>query len=127
VSGIFSLYKELLMNYIRDLLAKRIGGPSFGTEGDVYTFERIKRAKREASEKNKHIKLIDVGVGEPDEPADSSIVTVLSAGAGKPENRFYADNGIDELKVAASGYLEKVYNVRGIDPGTGIIHGIGSK
>jgi LL-diaminopimelate aminotransferase len=111
---------------IRGLFANRIGGRDFGT-GEIYKFERIKRAKREAIAKNPDVKLIDLGVGEPDESADESIVEVLAREAGKPENRFYADNGISEYKAAAALYLERVYGVRGIDPETEIIHGIGSK
>jgi LL-diaminopimelate aminotransferase len=44
-----------------------------------------------------------------------------------PENRFYADNGIPEFRVAAAHYMEKVYGVHGIDPETELVHAIGSK
>jgi LL-diaminopimelate aminotransferase len=71
--------------------------------------------------------LIDMGVGEPDWPADGLIVNSLAEEAGKPENRWYADNGIPEFQLAAAKYLEKVYGISGLNPGEHIIHGIGSK
>ena len=45
----------------------------------------------------------------------------------KSENRGYADNGIDELKMAAVKYMEDVFDVSGLDPETQAIHSIGSK
>ncbi|MCU0462918.1 MAG: aminotransferase class I/II-fold pyridoxal phosphate-dependent enzyme, partial [Bacteroidales bacterium] len=51
----------------------------------------------------------------------------LSEEAGKPENRWYADNGIPEFQEAASKYLERVYGLSGINPSENIVHGIGSK
>ncbi|MBW2038523.1 MAG: LL-diaminopimelate aminotransferase [Deltaproteobacteria bacterium] len=115
------------MDFFRDKIANRLGGKDFGSGTEVYKFERIKRAKKEAKEKNPDIPLIDMGVGEPDKPADIGIVKVLSQEAGKPENRLYADNGIPEFQEAAASYLEKVYNVRGLNPYENILHSIGSK
>jgi LL-diaminopimelate aminotransferase len=68
-----------------------------------------------------------MGVGEPDWPADELVVKALSEEAGKPENRWYADNGIPEFREAAAKYLEKVYGLSGINPSEHIVHGIGSK
>ena len=68
-----------------------------------------------------------MGVGEPDWPADELVVRTLSEEAGKPENRWYADNGIPEFQEAAARYLEKVYGLSGIIPSENIVHGIGSK
>jgi LL-diaminopimelate aminotransferase len=68
-----------------------------------------------------------MGVGEPDWPADDLVVKALSDEAGKPENRWYADNGIPEFQEAAAHYLEKVYGLSGLIPSENIIHGIGSK
>jgi len=66
-------------------------------------------------------------VGEPDEMAFPGVVKTLQKEAEKPENRGYADNGMQEFKDAAARYLEQVYGVRGIDPQTEVLHGIGSK
>jgi LL-diaminopimelate aminotransferase len=73
------------------------------------------------------MELIDFGVGEPDEMAFPGVVRTLQNEAGKPENRGYADNGIQEFKDAAARYLQKVYGVSGINSETEVLHGIGSK
>lgn len=109
------------------VVADRLGGTQFGKSTKIYKFEKIKRAKAEAISENPHIPIIDMGVGEPDHPADHHIVNVLSIEAAKPENRSYADNGIPELQDIAARYLEKVFQVEGLDPATQILHGIGSK
>lgn len=107
--------------------AERIGGKNFGKETKLYKFAAIKQAKAEARAIHPDLPLIDLGVGEPDQPADPAIVEILASEAGKPENRFYADNGIPEFQEAAARYLERVFQVKGLDPYRQIIHGIGSK
>jgi LL-diaminopimelate aminotransferase len=114
-------------NPIQQLFAERIGGARFGLTNEVYKFEKIKRLKREAIRANPHMELIDLGVGEPDSMADESVIRVLEQEAMKPENRFYADNGIDEFKHAAAAYMERIFGVGGLDPETEINHVIGSK
>ena len=112
---------------IQKLFSERIGGKRFGLEEKIYKFEKIKRAKREAKERHPDMELLDFGVGEPDEVAPQMVIEALKVECGKPENRGYADNGIEELKVAAAEYMERVYGVAGIDPHTEVIHSIGSK
>jgi len=112
---------------IQSLFADRIGGAMFGKEQKIYKFEKIKRAKRAALAANPGAELIDFGVGEPDEPAFPGVVSVLRLEAEKPENRGYADNGIPEFKAAAARYMQKVFDVPGINPETEVLHGIGSK
>lgn len=114
------------MNF-QDLIAERLGGQQFGLSNKIYKFEKIKRAKEEAKRTHPDIPLIDMGVGEPDRPADKSLVDVLAAEAGKAENRWYADNGIPEFQQAAAEYLQRVFGLSDIDPRTQIVHGIGSK
>lgn len=113
--------------FIQSLFAERIGGRMFGREQKIYKFEKIKRAKRSALAAYPGSELIDFGVGEPDEMAFPGVVRTLQKEAEKPENRGYADNGIQEFKDAAARYLQKVYGVAGIDPETEVLHGIGSK
>ena len=115
------------MDFFEDLIAERLGGKLFGKSTEIYKFEKIKRAKAEATSKYPDIQIIDMGVGEPDIPADSGVVNKLAEEAGKPENRWYSDNGILEFQEAAAKYLEKVYQLSNIDPQKNIIHGIGSK
>ena len=116
-----------MANFFDDKISERLGGASFGKSTAIYKFEIIKRAKAAAKKAHPGLDLIDMGVGEPDWPADDLVVNVLSEEAGKPENRWYADNGIPEFQEAAAGYLEKVYGLSGLIPAEHIIHGIGSK
>ncbi|HOX75933.1 MAG TPA: LL-diaminopimelate aminotransferase [Bacteroidales bacterium] len=116
-----------MTDFFEDKISERLGGKSFGKSTAIYKFELIKRAKAAAKLAHPDIKLIDMGVGEPDWPADSLVVKALSEEAGKPENRWYADNGIPEFQEAAARYLEKVYGLKGIVPSENIVHGIGSK
>lgn len=114
-------------DYIQALYAERIGGEMFGRDTKVYKFEKIKRAKAEARRKDPELELLDFGVGEPDEMAFPLVVEALKHECAKPENRGYADNGIQELKAAASDYLYEVFGVPGIDPESEVIHSVGSK
>lgn len=115
------------MDFIDSKVSDRLGGSSFfNSSAKLYKFEKIKKVTRETQLQNPDIKLIDMGVGEPDKMADLSIVDILSKEAGKPENRFYSDNGIIEFQEAACRYLKNIYNLNNIFP-ENIIHGIGSK
>ncbi|MFA7661679.1 MAG: aminotransferase class I/II-fold pyridoxal phosphate-dependent enzyme, partial [Anaerovoracaceae bacterium] len=112
---------------IQSMFAERIGGDSFGKDTTIYKFAMIKKAKDEAHRKNPQRKMIDMGVGEPDTAASEEIVEVLRREAGKPENRFYSDNGIPEFNEAACTYMKNVFGVSGLDPDKHVLHGIGSK
>jgi len=114
-------------SYIQNLFAERVGGNKFGKETKIYKFEKIKRAKAAARNAHPNVELLDFGVGEPDEMAFPMVVEALKIECAKPENRGYADNGIQELKEAAAKYMEKVYGVKGIDPVREVLHSIGSK
>lgn len=112
---------------LRELFADRIGGARFGLTGEVYKFEKIKRAKAEALRARPHVPLLDFGVGEPDQMAPVPIREALKRAVDDPANRGYADNGIREFNLAAARYLEVFFGVRGVDPDREINHSIGSK
>jgi LL-diaminopimelate aminotransferase len=114
------------MNNLENLIANRLGGSNFGKEEKIYKFEKIKRTKNQALKENPHIKLIDLGVGEPDDRANDNIIELLYNEAKKKENRFYADNGIQEFKKTAAKYMEKRFNTF-LDPHNEINHAIGAK
>ena len=115
------------MKFLDNLVANSLGGSSFFTAPKkIYKFEKIKQLTNEVTSKNPNIKLIDMGVGEPDKGADTLICDVLNNECRKSENRYYADNGIEEFQEAACRYLNNVYNVNNITP-SNIMHGIGSK
>ncbi len=114
-------------NFIQQLFAERIGGSNFGNDTVLYKFEKIKRAKREACKNNPNVRLIDLGVGEPDWMAEDDVVEVLYNQAKLRENRGYTDNGIQEFKDAAAQYMENIYQVHGLNSVNEVNHGIGSK
>jgi LL-diaminopimelate aminotransferase len=113
--------------FIQSQFAARIGGERFGKDTAIYKFEKIKRAKRAADQEHPDVALIDMGVGEPDDMAYPEVVQRLQHEASRPENRGYADNGCLSFRRAAAHYLEEVFGVEGIDPGTEVLHSIGSK
>lgn len=115
------------MSFYADKISERLGGKMFSKKTEIYKFAKIKKAKEDAIKMHPHLSLIDLGIGEPDKPADIGVVNTLSLEAGKPENRLYADNGIPEFQEAAVEYLEKIYGLKNINPSTDIIHGMGSK
>ncbi len=116
-----------MSNYFDDKISERLGGSNFGKSTVIYKFELIKRAKAAAKKEHPELSLIDMGVGEPDLPADTLVVNALAGEAGKPTNRWYSDNGIPEFQEAAAEYLEKVYGLSGLVASENIVHGIGSK
>lgn len=114
-------------SFLQQLIAQRLGGGDFGKAAELYKFAKIKSLKAQAQRQNPGVKLIDMGVGEPDKPADKEIVDVLAREAERPENRFYADNGIAEFQQAAAAFLGSVYGVKLDDPLKNVLHTIGSK
>jgi len=70
------------MTFFDNKISDRLGGKNFGKTTEIYKFELIKRAKAEAIKNNPDTPLIDMGVGEPDWPADKKVVEVLMKEAG---------------------------------------------
>lgn len=112
---------------IQKLFAERIGGAGFGLGGQIYKFEKIKRAKAAARREHPGVELLDFGVGEPDQIAPTPIRRAMKKAIDDPANRGYSDNGIREFKVAAAKYMHDFFGVSGLDPDTEINHSIGSK
>ena len=96
-------------HFLQNNIAERIGGNMFGKDSTIYKFEKIKRAKKAATEANPNIPLIDMGVGEPDEMAYHAVVDKLTEEAAKWGNRQYTDNGISGFKVAVAKYMKDVF------------------
>jgi LL-diaminopimelate aminotransferase len=113
-------------SYIQTLFADRIGGRNYGKGTELYKFEKIRRARDAAVKANPGIKLIDMGVGEPDGMAYPGVVQTLSEEAGMLDNRGYADNGPPEFKQAVARYMSRVFGVD-LDPETEINHAVGAK
>jgi LL-diaminopimelate aminotransferase len=116
----------MLMDNLRKFFSERIGGKNFGDSKQIYKFEKIKRAKREALAKFPDRVLIDMGVGEPDDMAANSSIEALIYESKKYKNHGYSDNGYQEFKDAAASHMESQFNIV-LDPQTEIFHSISSK
>jgi len=112
--------------WFQSLFAERIGGANYGKGSEIYKFEKIKRAKRAALAAHLERRLLDFGIGENDDMADPMVREALKREVDKLENRGYADNGIQEFKDAAAGFMKKAFGVT-LDPVTEVNHAIGSK
>ncbi len=112
--------------YFQQLFADRIGGANYGKGTEIYKFEKIKRAKRQALANHPERELLDFGIGENDSMAPESVRQVMAAEINKQENRGYADNGVAEFKEAAAGFMQREFGVE-LDPATEVNHTIGSK
>lgn len=112
--------------YFQQRFADRIGGSNYGKSNEIYKFEKIKRAKRQALADFPERSLLDFGIGENDSMADSRVREALQVEANRPENRGYADNGIAEYKEAAARWMDREFGVK-LNPVTEINHCIGSK
>ncbi len=118
-------------NYLQKNFAERIGGKDFGVEGESLNskknkFVKITEAKNQAIKANPDIEMLDFGVGEADEMADSIIRDELKKQVDVFENRGYADNGIFLFKEAAARFMEREFNVR-LNPSIQVNHCIGAK
>lgn len=112
--------------FFQSKFAERIGGKTYGKTTDIYKFEKIKRAKRQALKDFPDRLLLDFGIGENDRMAHQTVRDALKVQADRIENRGYADNGIIEYKEAAARFMKREFNVD-LDPVTEINHCIGSK
>ncbi len=112
--------------YFQELFAQRIGGSQYGKKTAIYKFEKIKRAKRQALAEHPDRELLDFGIGENDEMAPEVVRQVMAQEIHRPENRGYADNGIQEFKDAVARFMKRTYGVE-LDPASEINHCIGSK
>ena len=112
--------------YFQSLFAERIGGAQYGKSTEIYKFEKIKRAKRQAIKDFPNRPLLDFGIGENDAMADENVRRVMAQQINLLENRGYADNGCIEFKEAAARFMKRTFNVE-LDPITEINHAIGSK
>ena len=112
--------------YFQQLFAERIGGANYGKGTEIYKFEKIKRAKRQALADNPDRTLIDFGIGENDAMAPQSVRQAMTHEINQPENRGYADNGIAEFKQAVARFMKRMFGVE-LDAVKEINHCIGSK
>jgi len=90
-----------------------------------YLFLEIDKAKRKARQEGRDI--IDLGVGDPDEPTPQFIIDALYRAAQDPASHRYAlDQGMPDFRQAIANWYRKRFNV-GLSPDREILPLIGSK
>ncbi|MDD5731089.1 MAG: aminotransferase class I/II-fold pyridoxal phosphate-dependent enzyme, partial [Candidatus Omnitrophica bacterium] len=90
-----------------------------------YLFLEIDKLKRKARQEGRDI--IDLGVGDPDQPTPRFIIEALYKASLDPLNHRYAlDQGMPRLRLAIAQWYKKRFNVT-LDPDKEILPLIGSK
>jgi len=90
-----------------------------------YLFAEIDRIKKEAVAKGRDI--IDLGVGDPDQPTPMHIIEQLFKAAQDPSNHGYAmDMGLLKLRETIAGWYSRRFDVT-LDPDTEVLPLLGSK
>jgi alanine-synthesizing transaminase len=90
-----------------------------------YVFEEVNRAKARA--RNAGADIIDLGMGNPDQPAPSHVIEKLKETLGKPHTDGYSSSrGIPGLRRAQAAYYERRFGVK-LSPETQIVATLGSK
>ncbi|MFA5357141.1 MAG: LL-diaminopimelate aminotransferase [Candidatus Omnitrophota bacterium] len=90
-----------------------------------YLFVEIDKAKRKARAEGRDI--IDLGIGDPDQPTPGYIIEKLYEAVKDPANHRYAlDQGMPALRKAIAGWYGERFGVK-LDPETEILPLIGSK
>ncbi|MCK4850573.1 MAG: LL-diaminopimelate aminotransferase, partial [Phycisphaerae bacterium] len=90
-----------------------------------YLFIEIDRKKRQAIAEGRDI--INLGVGDPDQPTPSFIVEAMREATGDPANHRYPfDEGVPDFRQEAAKFLGARFSLD-IDPDNELITTIGSK
>ena len=90
-----------------------------------YLFAEIDRLKREVASRG--VKLVSLGIGDPDTPTPPHVVARLREAAGNPANHRYPDyEGLPAFREAAAAWMQRGYGVK-LDPATEVVSLIGTK
>ena len=90
-----------------------------------YLFVEIDKKKKKAREEGRDI--IDLGIGDPDQPTPKFLTDVLHKASQNPNNQKYPlGRGLPELRVEIAKWYKKRFNVE-LDPDKEILPLIGSK
>lgn len=111
---------------VQKLFSDRIGGEQFGKVKQTFKFTLINNAKMDFIAAHPDVKVIDMGVGEPEEITDPGVIETLFTEAQRKENRIYPCNGIVEFQEAAARYLKRDFNIS-LDAKTEVMHCVGTK
>ena len=90
-----------------------------------YLFVEIDKAKRKARQEGRDI--IDLGIGDPDQPTPAYIIERLHQASLDPKTHRYAlDQGMPELRREIAAWYSNRFNV-GLNPESEVLPLIGSK
>ena len=90
-----------------------------------YVFKAVDELKMQARHRGEDI--IDLGMGNPDQPTPQPIIDKLVEAAQKPHNhRYSVSRGIYKLRLAITKWYERRYGVR-LDPETEAVATMGAK
>lgn len=90
-----------------------------------YLFKEIDRLKAEVASKG--IDVINLGVGDPDQPTPGFIIEALQKAAANPEHHQYPSySGMGSFRKSAAAWCKRRFNID-IDPQTEVVTLIGSK
>jgi alanine-synthesizing transaminase len=90
-----------------------------------YLFGRINALKSDLRRRN--VDIIDLGMGNPNDPTPQNIVDKLNEAAGEKRNqRYSASAGVYNLRRELSRFYDRQWGV-GLDPETEVIATVGSK
>lgn len=90
-----------------------------------YLFAEIDRLKGEALRRG--VDIIDLGVGDPDQPTPPHIVKKLQEACANPAyHRYPSYQGMTSMREAVAGWYERRFGVS-LDPATEVVSLIGSK
>ncbi|MBU1090579.1 MAG: LL-diaminopimelate aminotransferase [Candidatus Omnitrophica bacterium] len=91
----------------------------------AYLFLEIDKAKRKAKQEGRDI--IDLGIGDPDQPTPRDVIDALYQAAQEPANHRYAlDQGMPVLRQEIAGWYKNRFSID-LDPEREILPLIGSK
>lgn len=91
-----------------------------------YLFAEI--ARKRHSLVSQGVDIINLAVGDPDQPTPSHIVKVMHGAIDDPSTHNYPPyQGTSEFRQAVAQWMERRFGVTGLNPNTEIISSIGSK
>ncbi len=91
-----------------------------------YLFADIDRKKAELRRQGKD--LIDLGIGDPDQPTPGHIVAAMQSAAAEAKyHRYPSYEGMATFRQAAANFYAERFGVRGLDPEREVVALIGSK
>ncbi|MBF0529941.1 MAG: LL-diaminopimelate aminotransferase [Deltaproteobacteria bacterium] len=90
-----------------------------------YLFKEIDRMRDEV--KSKGVDIIDLGVGDPDQPTPANIIDRCNQAAQDPANHRYPSySGMNDFRIAVAGWYKKQYGID-LNPNREVVTLIGSK